>query len=105
MKEQYRLRVGLGVMAIGLVATFGACSDSSPMSPSSNSAATVTITATGVTPQQVSVGINGTEPSCSSTTTRCLARSTPTLFRLTMTVHRSTRLELWLREISGRLDD
>ena len=62
MKERYWLRVGSGLMAIGLAATLGACGgDSSPMSPSpSNSTATVTITAAGVSPKQISVGINGT---------------------------------------------
>ena len=30
MKQRYWLRVGSGLMAIGLAATFGACGDSSP---------------------------------------------------------------------------
>ena len=63
MREKYGLWVGLAIMATGLAATIGACGgSSSPMSPSGISTGgvpTVTITAAGVSPKEVSVPLNG----------------------------------------------
>ena len=64
MRRKCGLWVGLAIMAIGLTATIGACGgNSSPRSPSGISMGggvpTVTITAAGGSPKEVSVPLNG----------------------------------------------